>query len=70
MSVAKEGARNHGLLNITAFDFFNLKLPVPPPNEIEEINRRILNIESRLPLAMNSTNSARNLQKSLINQIF
>ena len=31
--VAQEGARNHGLLNVAADDFFSMKLPVPPINE-------------------------------------
>lgn len=34
--IAQEGARNHGLLNIAANDFFAMKLPVPP---IEEQSR-------------------------------
>lgn len=34
--VAEEGARNHGLLNVAAHDFFAMKLPVPP---IEEQSR-------------------------------
>ena len=34
--VAQEGARNHGLLNVAADDFFAMKLPVPP---IEEQSR-------------------------------
>jgi len=28
--VAQEGARNHGLLNITATDYFNTKITIPP----------------------------------------
>ena len=31
--VAEEGARNHGLLNVAAHDFFAMKLPVPPIEE-------------------------------------
>lgn len=31
--VAQEGARNHGLLNITAHDFLGMKLPLPPIDE-------------------------------------
>jgi type I restriction enzyme S subunit len=29
--VAQEGARNHGLLNVTAEDFFSMSMPVPSP---------------------------------------
>jgi type I restriction enzyme S subunit len=28
--VAQEGARNHGLLNVTADDFFSMAMPIPP----------------------------------------
>lgn len=28
--IAHEGARNHGLLNVTAGDFFQMKIPLPP----------------------------------------
>lgn len=28
--VAQEGARNHGLLNVTAEDFFSMTMPIPP----------------------------------------
>lgn len=28
--VAQEGARNHGLLNVTAEDFFSMAMPIPP----------------------------------------
>jgi len=28
--VAQEGARNHGLLNVTADDFFSMTMPIPP----------------------------------------
>lgn len=33
--VAQEGARNHGLLNVTAEDFFAMRMPTPP-REIQE----------------------------------
>jgi type I restriction enzyme, S subunit len=31
--IAQEGARNHGLLNVSVVDFFKLRLHVPPPDE-------------------------------------
>lgn len=31
--IAQAGARSHGLLNVSAKDFFNLVVPVPPPGE-------------------------------------
>lgn len=36
-SVAQEGARNHGLLNISTEDFFKIKIAVPPLAEQQKI---------------------------------
>lgn len=38
--VAQEGARNHGLLNVTAEDFFSMTLPVPP----RVVQERVVNV--------------------------
>lgn len=37
--IAQEGARNHGLLNITAEDFFSMTMPVPPRDVQERVVR-------------------------------
>jgi type I restriction enzyme, S subunit len=37
--VAQEGARNHGLLNVTADDFFAMSMPVPPRGVQERVVR-------------------------------
>jgi len=37
--VAQEGARNHGLLNVTAEDFFAMSMPLPPPETQERVVR-------------------------------
>lgn len=44
--VAQEGARNHGLLNITAEDFFGMSMPVPP-HEVQQRVVRTLNAAHR-----------------------
>lgn len=41
--IATEGARNHGLLNISAGDFFNLLLYVPTTREEQSCIEKILN---------------------------
>ena len=38
-SVAQEGARNHGLLNISTEDFFKIKIVVPPLAEQQKISK-------------------------------
>ena len=35
--IAYEGARNHGLLNISIDDFFNIEIPIPPLEEQKKI---------------------------------
>lgn len=39
--VAQEGARNHGLLNVTAEDFFSMRMPVPPRDVQERVVRAL-----------------------------
>lgn len=70
LSVAKEGARNHGLLNITASDFSNLKLFMPPLEDIAKIIDEVSFIEEKIKYVKNSLASSKALQKSLINQVF
>lgn len=36
-SIAQEGARNHGLLNVSAIDFFETVLHVPPLDEQKKV---------------------------------
>ena len=38
--VAQEGARNHGLLNVTAEDFFSMTMPVPP----RDVQKRVVKV--------------------------
>lgn len=44
--VAQEGARNHGLLNVTAEDFFAMTMPVPP-RDVQERSVRVLGAAMR-----------------------
>lgn len=37
--ICVEGARNHGLLNVSVTDFFNLQLHIPSLNEQKEISK-------------------------------
>jgi type I restriction enzyme S subunit len=44
--IAQAGARSHGLLNVSAKDFFNLVVPVPPPGE-QRVIARVLSAAER-----------------------
>ena len=57
--IAQEGARNHGLLNISAEEFFNIQLRVPSIEEQE----RIANTLSSIDDLINATNEKLELLK-------
>lgn len=59
--VAQEGARNHGLLNVTAEDFFSIRIPVPP----RDIQERVVRV---LGTAMQELELMRNQLKALHDQ--
>jgi type I restriction enzyme, S subunit len=59
--IAQEGARNHGLLNVSIQDFFNLRVPVPPIEEQRQLARFFDELDREL-------NHARQLQEKLTEQ--
>ena len=48
--ICREGARNHGLLNVSKEDFFNMSVPVPSLNEQKRIAEFLLANEKELSL--------------------
>lgn len=70
LSVAKEGARNHGLLNVSTSDFFRLLIPKPTLEEVSLVNNELEEIKKRVDLAHKQVVHTQSLQKSLINQVF
>ena len=70
LSIAKEGARNHGLLNVAGGDFFELKIPIPPVEYLDRIVPIIETMDATKLEMESKINSSQSLQKSLINQIF
>ena len=68
---ATEGARNHGLLNISAEDFLDTDLLVPP--DIQEqalIGDYLKKVDSIITLHQRELEKLRNLKKSLLQQMF
>ena len=43
--IAQEGARNHGLLNVSVNDYFNIKIKVPSLSEQKKLAKLLNNIE-------------------------
>jgi restriction endonuclease S subunit len=70
LAVAKEGARNHGLLNVSSKDFFNLKVPVPDLSEVAEMMGVVSSIEESANANQINLASIKSLQKSLNAEIF
>ena len=68
---AAEGARNHGLLNISANDFFNSKLITPSDNDEQLKIAKIINVFNRLiTLQKQKLAKYQSIKKSLLQQMF
>ncbi len=70
LAVAKEGARNHGLLNVAKEDFFSLKVPVPDDETIHEILRAVNTVEKSVSSHELHFKNVSELQLSIINEVF
>ena len=70
-SIAVEGARNHGLLNINVNDFFNTKHLIPQSTEEQEkIADLFKSINSKIDAVNNDLNLVKNFKKGLLQQMF
>ena len=68
---AAEGARNHGLLNISANDFFNSKLITPSDNDEQLKIAKIINVFNRLiTLQQRKLEQLMQLKKAMLQQLF
>lgn len=67
--VAQEGARNHGLLNITAHDFFEMKLPLPPVEEQVRVVAILGNASRELTLLLRSLDQLREQKRGLMQKL-
>ncbi|MGV3204165.1 restriction endonuclease subunit S [Limosilactobacillus reuteri] len=68
---AAEGARNHGLLNISANDFFNSKLITPSDNDEQLKIAKIINVFNRLiTLQQRKLDLLKQLKKGFLQKMF
>ena len=66
-----EGARNHGLLNISASDFFDTELVIPQdPNEQKKIGLLFKKLDSTITLHQRELDSLKKLKKGLLQNMF
>ncbi|MGN0740509.1 MAG: restriction endonuclease subunit S [Treponema sp.] len=69
--IAAEGARNHGLLNISPVDFFQTTLNAPRSNaEQQKIGTFLSKIDSLIQLKTKKLESIKNVKKSLLQKCF
>ena len=67
--VAQEGARNHGLLNVAADDFFAMKLPVPPIEEQSRVISILGDANLELTLLRKSLDQLRKQKRGLMQKL-
>lgn len=69
--IAQEGARNHGLLNMSVIEFFkDIPLPSPSLEEQELIADFIERIENKIAFATTQLEQSKNFKKGLLQQLF
>ena len=68
---AAEGARNHGLLNITADDFFDIGIEIPT-NVAEQnlIGKLLIKLDNLITLHQRKLDKMKELKKAFLNLIF
>lgn len=69
-SVAQEGARNHGLLNISLSDFFSVDLFVPSLPEQKKIAEFLTAIDERIDHTTAQLTHTKQWKKGLLQQMF
>jgi len=68
---AAEGARNHGLLNISAEDFFDIDLSVPKDvAEQKQIGAFIRQLDNLITLHQRELEKLQNIKKSMLEKMF
>lgn len=69
--IAQEGARNHGLLNISTDDFFNkVVLLIPSPSEQKMIAECLSSIDRTIRLYSEKTSQLEQQKKGIMQQLF
>lgn len=68
--IAQEGARNHGLLNVSSEDFFNTVLVYPPLKEQERITEILIQCDKVIELKQKILEEEKKQKKWLMEQFF
>lgn len=68
--IAQEGARNHGLLNVSTEDFFNAALVFPPLAEQERIAEILMQCDKAIELCEKKLTEVQKLKKTCLRRMF
>lgn len=68
-TIAQEGARNHGLLNVPVDEFFDLLIPVPPKNVQQSISDKLLKIDNVIQKQVDKVKKLKALFQAIIEDI-
>lgn len=69
--IAAEGARNHGLLNITPADFFETRLMIPQDiEEQKKIGKYFIELEALITLHQRKCEQTKKLKKYMLQKMF
>ncbi len=68
-SIAQEGARNHGLLNVGVSDFFNLRIVLPPLEEQKKIADILSTVDKKIAFVEENINATDELKKGLMQKL-
>jgi type I restriction enzyme S subunit len=68
--IAQEGARNHGLLNISLQEFFEVNLKMPSLDEQAKIANFLSAIDQKIEIAAQQIEQAKQWKKGLLQQMF
>ena len=69
--IAQEGARNHGLLNMSVVEFFNdMKIPLPSIEEQTKIANFLSTIDSKIEQVTTQLEATKLFKKALLQQMF
>ena len=69
-NIAQEGARNHGLLNISISDFFDINLFIPCLEEQKKIADLLSSIDNKIEKIENEVENLKEFKKGLLQQMF
>lgn len=67
--IAQEGARNHGLLNVSVKEFFNINVLVPPIQEQQNIAELLSTVDEQIENTEQLIEKTKELKKGLMQQL-